>query len=142
MKHFTVYDPNTGGILRFGACPADMLAIQAQPGEVAIEGSFSDETHYIDAQHIVAIEKPAKPAGDYWFDLSTKSWVPIQRTKAELTATAMAKRSQLLAQCDWTQLPDVPLATKTAWVVYRQALRDISLQAGYPQTIAWPVQPT
>jgi hypothetical protein len=67
--------------------------------------------------------------------------VPIQHTTAELIATAIVKRSQLLMQSDWTQLPDVPLATKTAWAAYRQALRDITLQAGYPQVISWPIQP-
>jgi hypothetical protein len=51
------------------------------------------------------------------------------------------KRNQLLAQSDWTQLPDVPLETKEAWAVYRQALRDITEQEGYPFNIVWPTPP-
>lgn len=51
-----------------------------------------------------------------------------------------ALRADLLAQSDWTQLPDVPLATKTAWATYRQALRDVTLQAD-PHNIIWPTPP-
>ena len=52
------------------------------------------------------------------------------------------QRDTLLAACDWTQLPDVPLDTeqKQAWVVYRQALRDVTSQAD-PYNIEWPVAP-
>ena len=53
-----------------------------------------------------------------------------------------SQRDTLLAACDWTQLPDVPLDTeqKQAWVVYRQALRDVTSQAD-PYNIEWPVAP-
>lgn len=132
---------STGKIVRNIECPDEMADIQTQPGEFYIEGHFSGETHFIDTQLMVAVAKQARPAGDVEFDIPTRSWVPIQRTAAELISAAMANRSQLLAQSDWTQLPDVPLATKTAWAIYRQALRDITLQTGYPQTIVWPAPP-
>jgi len=51
-----------------------------------------------------------------------------------------SQRNQLLSASDWTQLPDVPLATKDAWATYRQALRDITNQPD-PFTIQWPAQP-
>ena len=51
------------------------------------------------------------------------------------------ERSKLLAQTDWTQLPDVPEQTRAAWVGYRQALRDITTQAGYPFDVRWPSKP-
>ena len=47
-----------------------------------------------------------------------------------------AERNKLLADCDWTQLPDVS-ADATAWATYRQALRDITTQAN-PFAIIWP----
>jgi hypothetical protein len=47
-----------------------------------------------------------------------------------------AERNKLLADCDWTQLPDVS-ADAAAWIVYRQALRDITTQAN-PFAIVWP----
>jgi hypothetical protein len=51
-----------------------------------------------------------------------------------------AARNQLLAQCDWTQLPDATV-DKDAWLVYRQALRDITEQTGFPETVEWPQKP-
>ena len=35
------------------------------------------------------------------------------------------ERDRKIAATDWTQLPDVPEATRTAWQTYRQALRDV-----------------
>jgi len=51
------------------------------------------------------------------------------------------QRNQLLAQTDWTQMPDVPQATKDLWAPYRQALRDVPQQAGFPTDVTWPVPP-
>lgn len=51
-----------------------------------------------------------------------------------------SKRDLLLKESDWTQLPDVPLATKEKWAVYRQALRDITQQSD-PFNIVWPEPP-
>lgn len=56
-------------------------------------------------------------------------------------AAALTRRQQLLESSDWTQLPDVPTSTKDSWAAYRQALRDITDQVGFPQSINWPVQP-
>ena len=47
-----------------------------------------------------------------------------------------AERNKLLADCDWTQLPDAS-ADAAAWATYRQALRDITTQAN-PFNIVWP----
>lgn len=67
-------------------------------------------------------------------------------TKFAPDATMMAKivrsiRNQKLLQCDWTQFADIPQETKDAWAVYRQALRDVPLQAGFPLDVNWPVPP-
>jgi hypothetical protein len=51
------------------------------------------------------------------------------------------RRDALIAETDWTQLPDVPLATKEAWAAYRQALRDITTQSD-PRSIVWPTPPS
>lgn len=58
-----------------------------------------------------------------------------------LASDAKTKRNRLLSETDWTQMPDVTLATKTAWATYRQALRDITEQSGYPTNIIWPTPP-
>ena len=53
------------------------------------------------------------------------------------------QRDSLISACDWTQIPDAPLtaAQRAAWVTYRQALRDVPTQAGFPATINWPIKP-
>ncbi len=55
-------------------------------------------------------------------------------------ATVRAERDAMLRASDWTQLPDVPLATKETWAIYRQALRDVTLQPD-PFSLVWPVAP-
>lgn len=56
---------------------------------------------------------------------------------------ARAKRDKLLAETDWTQVLDAPISAecREAFRVYRQALRDITEQEGFPADIAWPVKP-
>ena len=51
-----------------------------------------------------------------------------------------AKRDSLLAESDWTQVADAPV-DKAAWATYRQSLRDIPQQAGFPTNVVWPVEP-
>ena len=63
--------------------------------------------------------------------------IKAQTLKAD---KARAKRNTLLAASDWTQVIDAPV-NQAAWATYRQALRDITSQAGFPTTIDWPVEP-
>ena len=57
---------------------------------------------------------------------------------------ARAQRDKLLANTDWTQVLDAPIdsATREAYRAYRQALRDIPEQEGFPDTITWPELPS
>ena len=63
----------------------------------------------------------------------------------QLATTARAQREALLTASDWTQLPDAQTSLsptkKTAWAAYRQALRDLTDQPGFPQDITWPDKP-
>jgi hypothetical protein len=59
---------------------------------------------------------------------------------AEFAANARNQRDTLLTQTDWTQVADAPV-DKAAWAAYRQALRDVPQQAGFPTTITWPEKP-
>jgi hypothetical protein len=52
-----------------------------------------------------------------------------------------SERNAKLALTDWTQAVDTPQATKDKYATYRQALRDVPSQAGFPWTIEWPEQP-
>ena len=58
--------------------------------------------------------------------------------KAEFVRT---ERNAKLAATDWTQASDVPQAVKDSYASYRQALRDVPQQAGFPNQIVWPELP-
>ena len=51
-----------------------------------------------------------------------------------------ATRGQKLADSDWTQVADSPV-DKAVWATYRQALRDITAQSGFPWSVTWPDAP-
>ena len=70
---------------------------------------------------------------------SIDAYVPP--SNAQVAAEARMYRNQLLSESDWTQLPDVPQALKDAWATYRQALRDITAQSGFPTNIVYPTKP-
>lgn len=61
-------------------------------------------------------------------------------TNEQLAEKARLKRDALLKESDWTQLPDAPV-NHQAWADYRQALRDIPDQAGFPTDVNWPQAP-
>jgi hypothetical protein len=59
---------------------------------------------------------------------------------AEQAKSVRATRDTKLAECDWTQVADAPV-DKTVWATYRQALRDITAQEGFPWTVTYPDKP-
>lgn len=65
------------------------------------------------------------------------------KTDAEHAAEVRAKRNALIAETDYLVMPDYPLdaGKKAALLAYRQALRDVPEQAGFPRQIDWPVKP-
>jgi hypothetical protein len=72
-------------------------------------------------------------------------YVSIPPSQAELEEAALKKRTQLLVESDYTELPSIK-ATLTQekniqWQTYRQALRDITQQQGFPWDPQWPVRP-
>lgn len=59
---------------------------------------------------------------------------------AEQAKSVRDQRNTKLTESDWTQLADSPVI-KGLWATYRQSLRDITTQEGFPWTIEWPTQP-
>ena len=49
-----------------------------------------------------------------------------------------------LKKCDWRVMPDSPLtdSKKAEWQTFRQALRDITAQSGFPTNVTWPTKPS
>lgn len=59
---------------------------------------------------------------------------------AEQASAVRKNRGEKLADCDWTQVADAPV-DKAVWATYRQALRDVTSQEGFPWTVNWPSKP-
>ena len=62
---------------------------------------------------------------------------------AEAATAARATRDGLIASCDWMAIKAFEAGTtvSTEWATYRQALRDVSAQEGFPNDITWPEKP-
>ena len=67
-------------------------------------------------------------------------WTVERLSEADAADNVRGSRNHRLADCDWTQLPDAPV-DHTAWASYRQALRDVTAQPGFPWNVEWPSQP-
>ena len=96
------------------------------------------------------VEVPYPPNADInqVIEWANGSWLLRERTAEELAldeariADAIRKhRNNLLIESDWTQVLDAPV-DQLAWKTYRQALRDITAQEGFPHVIIWPEPPT
>lgn len=97
---------------------------------------------YEPATQNIAEALPVEIEGEWVQRWSVTEASPEEVTaRADAQAAAMrADRNERLRACDWTQVPDAPL-DPAPWVIYRQALRDITLQAGFPYSIEWPEAP-
>ena len=79
-----------------------------------------------------------------WNESAYQEWLAQHPDPAEaLAAEVREQRDQLLKDSDWTQMPDSPLSEseKEAWKEYRQELRDVPQQEGFPENVTWPDAP-
>lgn len=83
--------------------------------------------------------------GDWVYTVSIRDMTAeeIQADKDSAMAQIRANRNQLLASCDYTQIPDNPNPKKSEWASYRQALRDLPANiTGDPRTfVDFPKSP-
>ena len=64
----------------------------------------------------------------------------LQQVEDNAAASVRATRNEKLAATDWTQLADQSSIAGT-WATYRQELRDLPAQSGFPFTVTWPTEP-
>jgi hypothetical protein len=108
-------------------------------GDVVLEGPQAHPTRYQVGYRDGVIEISGQ-----WFtkysvadmDADARAALDAQQAKA-----VRDQRTQKLSATDWTQLADAP-GDKAAWATYRQALRDVTQQAGFPWQVTWPQEPT
>jgi hypothetical protein len=110
----------------------------------------------LNADNLVKVEEPTTdcPSSDHILvadkdenNVWTTSW--MLKTKYEnilankSTEVIMKqRRNHLLKASDWTQNADVPDSISFAWRTYREDLRNITKQEGFPTAIVWPKEPT
>lgn len=118
-----------------------------------------DDSHYWDIQSACFIASVSTDAD--WTYPMTDKWEsrdedglrkclryfgqPLGELKedADYAAEAREKRNALIAETDYMAMPDYPLddEKKAVILAYRQALRDVPEQAGFPRQIDWPTKP-
>lgn len=137
----TFYCPGTGEILVSSV--RDLTEVEHEAmlnmlpeGTLSLPGFANRDSAYVVGGEFIDI--PAKPDGFYEWSYIEKAW---RLNKNALMGHVTSQRNALLSKSDWTQLPDVPLATKEAWALYRQALRDITDKPGWPANVLWPKAP-
>ena len=73
-------------------------------------------------------------------DFPEPAFNPSQEMTDEKATSIRQERNTKLSESDWTQVADSPV-DKAVWATYRQALRDVTTQTGFPWTITWPDAP-
>jgi hypothetical protein len=107
-------------------------------GDVVFEGPQAQPTRYQ-----VGFADGVEQIDGKWYTKYSVADMDQGAKTAKDTEQAKAIRSQRtekLKDSDWTQVADAPV-DKAAWATYRQALRDVTQQSGFPWTIDWPTQP-
>ena len=114
---------------------------------VSLAGSINkyvwDGSEWVMEQNTAEIERfgftladfPDAPAPD------KPTYNPDERALEQESDEVRTQRDALLVESDWAVLPDAPVADAQAWKDYRQALRDMPQQAGFPTDINWPSKP-
>ena len=107
-------------------------------GDVVFEGPQAQPTRYQ-----VGYRDGVEQIDGKWFtkySVADMEQEAKDALDAQQAASQRAYRNTLLSDSDWTQVLDAPV-DQTAWAAYRQALRDVTAQEGFPWDIEWPVKP-
>ncbi len=73
------------------------------------------------------------------WDAMEAQWIAGADTRKAVEVRT--ERNTKLAATDWTQAADVPQSVKDSYAPYRQSLRDVPTQSGFPNQVVWPVSP-
>jgi hypothetical protein len=106
--------------------------------DVLLEGPQASPTRYQTAYRDGVQEIDGK-----WYTKYSVADMDDETKTAKDTEQAKSVRSsrdEKLKDSDWSQVADAPV-DKTVWATYRQALRDVPTQSGFPWEITWPTQP-
>jgi hypothetical protein len=113
------------------------------PDELSVSTLASYDVHPVIQTEAPSIDSKTHRTTQ-WVEFINSAWTQswqIQRLSEEAASTNIrAERNRRLADCDWTHLSDAPVDS-TPWSIYRQELRDITKQVGFPWNVVWPEKP-
>jgi hypothetical protein len=107
--------------------------------EVVFEGPQAQPTRYQ-----VAYRNGVELVDGKWYTKYSVSDMTAEAKTALDASQAKSMRNQrdrLIAETDWTQGKDIADSVSAKYTTYRQALRDVPAQSGFPWTVQWPTQP-
>jgi hypothetical protein len=132
---FRAYQQANGGPT-WGQTTEEIL--EALGADVVFEGPQTQPTRYQ-----VAFADGVEQVDGKWYTKYSVNNMDVDAITAkdeEQAKSVRASRTEKLKDSDWTQVIDAPV-DQAAWATYRQALRDITAQEGFPWDIEWPEQP-
>lgn len=100
----------------------DVYPVQAVPAP-----AVDSKTHRV-------VQSVAQSGGGW-----TQTWTVQELSQTQAEDNVRAHRNRLLQETDWMALSDNTMSP--AWASYRQALRDITAQEGFPYSVTWPTKP-
>ena len=106
--------------------------------DIVLEGPQAQPTRYQ-----TAFVNGVEQLDGKWYTKYSFAEMDAEAIAVKDTEQAKAMREQRgekLKNSDWTQVADAPV-DKAVWATYRQALRDVTAQSGFPWTITWPDAP-
>ena len=152
MTTYVQYQIATGEIVASGVTTTDVLPFVVLEGNSYLKGYGSNATQYVVNGAIAnytteqQTTKAIKPNYECAWSNTTFQWVDTRTAEQkndEESSAAISKRDVLLNESDWIVIRAVDQGTPipTDWQTYRQSLRDVPEQAGFPTNIVWPVAP-
>jgi hypothetical protein len=135
MNKFYVKCNADGLVTDFKSLSPDLDISILNEALIEVEEEIEPGKAYIENGKLIKVAEEI-PDG-YQFDARTKKVIVHPFRKAKLDRT---KRNELLKNTDHYMLED-SRKNKNAWAKYRQALRDITEQPGFPHDVEWPEPP-
>lgn len=107
----------------------------------SVLGPFKQIEVFADRLRCDGAELPLVVLGSYQISEDNSLAPPPFVDEAALAAQIRAERNKKLIESDWSQVVDTPQAIKDKWAPYRQQLRDLTTQPGFPYQVVWPNTP-
>lgn len=132
----TAFPADTHLLMLYAGTEANLAGASLVPVIEASRPEFNESTH-----KLIALAPVFN--GSQWvreWGIESLTTYELAQANTQKAKSVREQRNQKLKDSDWTQVADAPVDQAT-WATYRQALRDVPSQAGFPWDVQWPVEP-